>query len=140
MNHTNLSIAAVATVVPVPLALFLRAFSASPLPTPAPYLGPVPSATPPKDMAVVAVMTGVNHRVAAYGYRGGSLFERRDFSIAGTLVDRTKSLAAVKLVSGEFELRPGLAFSPPQLRHFPNWRHRATVHVPVGLISVECVV
>ena len=32
------------------------------------------------------MVTGVNHRVAAYGYRGGSLFERRDFSIAGTLV------------------------------------------------------
>jgi N-acyl homoserine lactone hydrolase len=37
-------------------------------------------------MAVFALVTGVNHRVAAYGYRGGSLFERRDFSMAGTLV------------------------------------------------------
>jgi glyoxylase-like metal-dependent hydrolase (beta-lactamase superfamily II) len=41
-------------------------------------------------VAVVAVVTGVNHRVAAYGYRGGSLFERRDFSIAGTLVKHPK--------------------------------------------------
>jgi len=49
-------------------------------------MGPVPSATPPKQIAVFAVITGVNHRVAAYGYRGGSLFERRDFSMAGTLV------------------------------------------------------
>jgi glyoxylase-like metal-dependent hydrolase (beta-lactamase superfamily II) len=32
------------------------------------------------------LVTGVNRRVAAYGYRGGSLFERRDFSMAGTLV------------------------------------------------------
>ena len=31
-------------------------------------------------------MTGVSHRVAASGYRGGSLFERRDFSMAATLV------------------------------------------------------
>jgi N-acyl homoserine lactone hydrolase len=37
-------------------------------------------------MAVFALVTGVNHRVAAYGYRGGSLFERREFSMAGTLV------------------------------------------------------
>src|SRR3974390_1268003 len=37
-------------------------------------------------MAVYAVVTGVNHRVAGFGYRGGSFFERRDFSMAGTLV------------------------------------------------------
>jgi len=37
-------------------------------------------------MAVFALVTGVNHRIAAYGYRGGSPFERRDFSIAATLV------------------------------------------------------
>ena len=37
-------------------------------------------------MAVFALVTGVNHRVAADGYRGGSLFERRDFSIAAALV------------------------------------------------------
>ena len=39
-----------------------------------------------KEMAVFALVTGVHHTVAAYGYRGGSLFERRDFSMAGTLV------------------------------------------------------
>jgi hypothetical protein len=37
-------------------------------------------------MAVFALVAGVHHTVAAYGYRGGSLFERRDFSMAGTLV------------------------------------------------------
>jgi N-acyl homoserine lactone hydrolase len=46
----------------------------------------LPSATPPTDMAVFALITGVNHRIAAYGYRGGSPFERRDFVMAGTLV------------------------------------------------------
>jgi len=85
MKHKNMFIAAAVTAVS-PLALFLHTFSASPLPKPTPYTGPLPSATPPREMAVVAVVTGVNYRVAAYGYRGGSLFERRDFSIAGTLV------------------------------------------------------
>jgi N-acyl homoserine lactone hydrolase len=61
-------------------------FSASPLRMPEPYEGPLPSATPPKEIAIFSLVTGVNHRVAAYGYRGGSLFERRDFSMAGTLV------------------------------------------------------
>jgi N-acyl homoserine lactone hydrolase len=37
-------------------------------------------------VAVFALVTGVNHRVAAYGYRRGSLFERRDSSIAAALV------------------------------------------------------
>lgn len=75
----------VATVL-LPIALFLQTFSPSPLPIPKPYMGPLPSATPPKEVAVFAVVTGVNHRVAGYGFRGGSLFERRDFSMAGTLV------------------------------------------------------
>ena len=68
------------------LALLLRTFSASPLPKPAPYTGSIPSGTPPQEMAVFSVVTGVNHRVAGFGYRGGSLFERREFSMAATLV------------------------------------------------------
>ncbi|MGP0090162.1 MAG: MBL fold metallo-hydrolase [Xanthobacteraceae bacterium] len=82
----NLYIAAAAATVLVPLALLLHTLSPSPLPRPERYKGPLPTATPPKETAVLALVTGVNHRVAAYGYRGGSLFERRDFSMAGTLV------------------------------------------------------
>lgn len=72
------------------LAVFLHKFSPSPLPEPKPYAGPLPSATPPKEMSVVALVAGVNHRVAAFGYRGGSLFERREFSMAGGLVKHPK--------------------------------------------------
>jgi glyoxylase-like metal-dependent hydrolase (beta-lactamase superfamily II) len=79
-------IAAAAATVLVPLALFLHTFSSSPLPKPKPYMGPLPSASSPKEMAVFALVTGVNHRVAAYGYRGGSPFERRNFSMAAALV------------------------------------------------------
>ena len=86
MRAGRISIAAVIAAFLMPLALFLRTFSASPLPKPATYMGPAPSTTPPEEMAVIALVTGVNHRVAAYGYRGGSLFERRDFSMAGALV------------------------------------------------------
>jgi hypothetical protein len=39
-----------------------------------------------RKVAVFALVTGVNHRVAAFGYRGGSFFDRREFSMAGTLV------------------------------------------------------
>ena len=43
-------------------------------------MGPLPSATPPKEMAVFALVTGVTHQVAAFAYRGGSFFERRKLS------------------------------------------------------------
>jgi hypothetical protein len=94
MKNKRVYIAAAAAAVLVSLALFLRTFSASPLPKPKPYMGPLPSATPPKEMAVFALVTGVNHRVAAYGYRGGSLFERRDFSMAGALVKHPRGRPA----------------------------------------------
>jgi glyoxylase-like metal-dependent hydrolase (beta-lactamase superfamily II) len=80
----NISSIAVAALVPV--SQFLRRFSSPPLPKPEPYTGPLPSATPPEDMAVFALVTGVTHRVAAYAYRGGSFFKRRDFAMAGALV------------------------------------------------------
>jgi glyoxylase-like metal-dependent hydrolase (beta-lactamase superfamily II) len=90
MNNKTICIAAAAAAVLVPLALFLHTFSPSPLPMPKPYTGPVPSATPPKEIGVYALVAGVNHRVAAFGYRGGSLFERREFSMAGALVSHPK--------------------------------------------------
>jgi glyoxylase-like metal-dependent hydrolase (beta-lactamase superfamily II) len=62
-------------LVGLPLAL-LYSFSASPLPDPKPYAGPLPSATPPQELAVYALVTGV----------GSLLFERCDFSMAGVLV------------------------------------------------------
>src|SRR5215471_19079931 len=85
MNRKPIFIGVAAAVL-IPIGLFLHTFSAAPLPEPDPYGGPLPTAKPPEELAVFSVMTGVNHRVAAYGYRGGSLFERRDFSIAGALV------------------------------------------------------
>ena len=89
MKHKSIYIGTAAAVL-VPLALFLRTFLASPLPMPEPYSGPVPTTMPPKELAVFAVVTGVNHRVAAFGYRGGSFFDRREFSMAGTLVKHPK--------------------------------------------------
>jgi len=90
MKNRNLYVAAAAGAVLVALALVLRTFSALPLPIPEAYAGPIPSARPPMEMAVFSVVTGVNHRVAAFGFRGGSLFERREFSMAGALVKHPK--------------------------------------------------
>jgi len=86
MKHTTIYVTtgAVAAIVLVGLALFLHTFSASPLPKPTPYAGPLPVAAPPKDVTVFSVVTGVN------GYRGGLFFDRRDFSMAGALVKHPK--------------------------------------------------
>jgi glyoxylase-like metal-dependent hydrolase (beta-lactamase superfamily II) len=37
-------------------------------------------------MELIAVPTGVNNRVAAYAYRGGSVLDRRDFYIGAALI------------------------------------------------------
>jgi N-acyl homoserine lactone hydrolase len=90
MKSRSILIAFVAAAVVIPVALFVRTFLPSPLPMPPPYAGPIPSAMPPKELAVFAIMTGVNHRVAAFAYRGGSFFDRREFSMAATLVRHPK--------------------------------------------------
>jgi N-acyl homoserine lactone hydrolase len=89
MKHKPIYIALAAAAV-IPVALLLHTLVASPLIEPEPYQGPLPSPTPPKEVAVYALVTGVNHRVAAFGYRGGSLLERREFSMAATLVKHPK--------------------------------------------------
>src|SRR5215467_13484148 len=70
----------------------MRGFSSPSLPDPGPLPEsiPVPEAEPPKDMQVIAVPTGVNNRVAAYAYRGGSVFDKRDFYIGAALIKHPK--------------------------------------------------
>jgi glyoxylase-like metal-dependent hydrolase (beta-lactamase superfamily II) len=116
MTRKAAYIAAVGAVVLIPLVLLLRTFSASPLPEPDPYSGPLPSAQPPEDTAVFAVVTGVNHRVAAYGYRGGSFFERREFSMAGTLVKHPR---------GDLLIDTGFGRHIDEQVHTMSWAFRA---------------
>ena len=96
MRNKRIYFAVLATANLVPLAFFMNTFSAAPLPKPETYAGSMPSARPPKELAVFVVVTGVNHRVTAFGYRGGSLFERRDFAMAGTLVKHPQGRPAYR--------------------------------------------
>jgi glyoxylase-like metal-dependent hydrolase (beta-lactamase superfamily II) len=75
-----------ATLVVLAVVLFLRTFSAAPLPAPPPFDGPLPPASPPAGMQVFQLPTGVTHRSAAFAYRGGSFRDHRDFSMTATLV------------------------------------------------------
>jgi hypothetical protein len=58
------------------LAWLTRRLSSPALPDPGPLPAsvPIPDAGPPDDMELIAVPTGVTNRVAAYAYRGGSVF------------------------------------------------------------------
>jgi hypothetical protein len=58
--------------------LFVSSYAASPFPAPLPISNPLPPASPPAGMALYALPTGVNHRTAAFAYRGGSPWEKRD--------------------------------------------------------------
>ena len=71
-------------------ALVFRTFLASPLPAPATLDGPIPSASPPAEMTVARIVTGVTHRSAAVAYRGGSFSDERDFGMTALLVRHPK--------------------------------------------------
>jgi glyoxylase-like metal-dependent hydrolase (beta-lactamase superfamily II) len=68
------------------LTLFGSTFLPAPLPPLPPLSGPMPAASPPAEMAVFQLPTGVIHRSAGIGYRGGSLREARDFAVTAVLV------------------------------------------------------
>ena len=55
-------------------------------PRPVAVVGAHPRTVPPRDMELIAVPTGVNNRVAADAYRGGAVFDRRDFYIGAALI------------------------------------------------------
>jgi glyoxylase-like metal-dependent hydrolase (beta-lactamase superfamily II) len=70
----------------LPLALFASTFCASPLPAPEPLGSPLPAASPPAEVALAQIPTGVTHRSAGFAYRGGSFTDRRDFAMTAVLV------------------------------------------------------
>ncbi len=81
------ALAVVAAVVVGLAGLFWSTFWPAPLPARPPLAADaLPPASPPAAMAVFALPTGVTHRTAAFGYRGGSFFDARDFAMTAVLV------------------------------------------------------
>src|SRR5262245_24761642 len=66
-----------ALIANLAVALFLRTYGAAPLPEPPPFAGPLPAASPPPGVALFQLPTGVIHRTAAFGYRGGAFSDHR---------------------------------------------------------------
>jgi glyoxylase-like metal-dependent hydrolase (beta-lactamase superfamily II) len=92
---------------------FLHTFSPSPLPAPQLFTGPLPEASPPSEMEVFRLPTGVGHRSAAAAYRGGSFFDRRDFAMAAVLVKHPRGDLLIdtgfgRQIGEQFQTMPAL--------------------------------
>jgi glyoxylase-like metal-dependent hydrolase (beta-lactamase superfamily II) len=79
-------IAGIALASQTLLLIFVSTYAASPLSAPAPLSESLPNASPPSDMAIYALPTGINHRTAAFAYRGGSPWDKRDSVSTAVLV------------------------------------------------------
>jgi len=102
------------------LDLLAQRLSASPLPRPEPYNGPLPTARAPNEVDVLALLTGVTHRSAAFGYRGGSLFDRRDFAMAATLVKHPRGDILIDTGFGR-KINEQFATMPPIFRAMTSY-------------------
>jgi glyoxylase-like metal-dependent hydrolase (beta-lactamase superfamily II) len=91
--------------------IFVGTYTASPLPAPSPTSDPLPQASPPGGMAIYALPTGVNHRTAAFAYRGGSPWDKRDSVSTAVLVRHPQ---------GDLLIDTGLGRAiAEQMRRFP---------------------
>lgn len=99
-------------------ALFASTFRASPLPAPPPFDGALPLASPPPEMAVFRLPTGVTHRSAGFAYRGGSFRDKRDFAMTAVLVKHPR---------GDVLIDTGLGSSiDAQITLMPFWFRAVT--------------
>ena len=81
---------AVGTIVVLASVVVWVSAMPSPLPAPPPLDAPLPPASPPPGMAIYRLPTGITHRSTGFAYRGGSLFEKRDFAMTAVLVKHPK--------------------------------------------------
>ncbi len=102
---------------------FATTFCSAPLQEPAPLSGELPVASPPADMALFQLPTGVTHRSAGFAYRGGSLRDARDFVMTAALVKHPR---------GDLLIDTG--FGRDIDRHFGTmpWAFRAGTRYTVG--------
>jgi N-acyl homoserine lactone hydrolase len=65
-------------------------FCAAPLAAPAALTTGLPASSPPHEMELYQLPTGVTRRSAGFAYRGGSLSDKRDFVMTAALVKHPK--------------------------------------------------
>ncbi|MDC0670352.1 MBL fold metallo-hydrolase [Nannocystis radixulma] len=92
MSKRTVKRIAVAALVVVLLAIaaLLQSFRAAPLPEPPALTGDLPPASPPAEMALFHLPTGITLRSAGFAYRGGSFSDRREFTMSAVLVQHPR--------------------------------------------------
>lgn len=80
----------IGALVLCPVVVFATTFCSAPLPEPAPLVGELPKTSPPAEMQLFQLPTGVTHRSAGFAYRGGSFRDKRDFTMTAVLVKHPK--------------------------------------------------
>ena len=119
---------ALVTMLIAAVLFFAGTFRAAPLPMPPPLAGPLPRASPPAEMVVYQLPTGVTHRSAGFAYRGGSLLEKRDFAMTAVLVKHPR---------GDLLVDTGLGSTiDQQIQAMPFW-FRATTSYTRGRSAAE---
>ena len=103
--------AIVLAVLLVPLAVLAMSFCASPLPAPPPLQLALPAASPPPQMSIAQLPTGITHRSAGFAYRGGSFRDARDFAMTAVLVSHPRGDVLIDTgfgrdIDAQFELMP----------------------------------
>jgi glyoxylase-like metal-dependent hydrolase (beta-lactamase superfamily II) len=86
ISHRHWITAGLALTAQIAFLIFAGSYAASPLPAPPASSDPLPRASPPAGMAIYAIQTGVNHRTAAFAYRGGSPWEKWESVMTCVLV------------------------------------------------------
>jgi glyoxylase-like metal-dependent hydrolase (beta-lactamase superfamily II) len=98
------------------------------MPRPAPFGGTLPIASPPPEMAAFQIPTGRIWRTAAFGYRGGSVLDRREFVMTSILVKHPR---------GDLLIDTGFGRSIwKQLELFP-WTFRSISPLDLGRPAAE---
>lgn len=103
-------------------------FWAAPLPEPLPFVGEWPAASPPNEMAIYRLPTGVTHRSAGFAYRGGALSEARDFAMNALLVKHPR---------GDLLIDTGLGPDIDQQIALTKWWFVATTSYTKGKPAAE---
>ncbi|HXY54371.1 MAG TPA: MBL fold metallo-hydrolase [Nitrospirota bacterium] len=75
-----------ALMTQIAFLIFVGGYAASPLPAPPPLTDSLPPASPPAAMTIYALPTGVIYRTAAFAYRGGSPWEKRDSVMTAVVI------------------------------------------------------
>lgn len=83
------------------LVALLLGHRAAPLDPPHALEADLPAANPPEGMELRAIHTGSLHRTAAFGHRGGSPFDAREFAMSAVLVKHPRGDVLIDTGFGE---------------------------------------